>query len=174
MQKKLIVPLNYGKLKYSSLVVFFMSFVLSALFFILHSSTTAIKFPFWLYSVLFAIKGLLLLLIGIFLTSGLWILTLKDNETAAILDKEGIWIKEFGFIEWDYISKIETYRYRDNVLLESIAVHVDKNFKLGKQAAWSGKMRIFWSKLFGYPAILISFITIPNHEVIEFAQQFIK
>lgn len=144
------------------------------LFFIVYSISFVVKLSPCVSIILFIIKVILFLFIIIFSTSVLWISMINEDEPAAILDSEGIWIKEFGFIEWNYISKIDTYRYRDNVLLESIAIDVDKNFPLSRQATWSGKMRIFWSKLFGYPAILISSITIPNHEVIEFAQQFIK
>lgn len=93
------------------------------------------------------------------------------NEPATVLNKNGIWIKHFGLISWDNINKINILHKNH---FEYIVVETKDSSKVFLQASLFGKLGFFWSKIFKNPPILISNISLKNHEVINFAKQFME
>lgn len=96
-----------------------------------------------------------------------------NNKPAAVINKKGMWVKHFGFIEWDNIQQVEIYKVY-NTPMESVGIRVKDTQLLSRQAQFFGKMAVMWSKIFGYPPILLSNLECENRHVVCFANNFIK
>jgi hypothetical protein len=118
-----------------------------------------------------AIIGIIILII--ILSYIYTLFELQNNHPLAILDENGIWHKEFNFIPWDNIDHIGPYT-QSGIPIETAAVYVKDLDALKKNAKLTGKMRIFWAKIFGYPAVFMHNITIPNSAIYSFARQYLN
>jgi hypothetical protein len=97
----------------------------------------------------------------------------KQDEPAAILSSQGIWIKHYGLIPWDNIIQIRTYTL-PNAPLEVIGIQAKNIMSISVNASFAGKCGLFWAKLFGYQyQITLSCLALENDEVLDFARQFI-
>lgn len=96
-----------------------------------------------------------------------------NNNPAAILSPQGIWVNRFNFIPWDDVQSCHIYTY-PGTPIEAVTIVVKDLKKLSKQANIGGKITIFWSKLFHYPPIIIANTTIENEHIISYAQAYIK
>jgi hypothetical protein len=120
----------------------------------------------------FFIESILVLLIIIMIMTLIHTFILsKSNEPQARLNEKGIWIKYFGFVPWHEIDELSEYRV-PGTPLATIAIYVHNLKKISKQASFNGKLKVFWSKIFGYPAIIIADMTMDNDQVISFAHRF--
>lgn len=165
---ELIVPLNKKNIQ---LMIIIAPCMIAALFWWL---SICIKFEnifnYYLISLakLSIIGSILMFLIGFIFA----IFLIQDNEPAAVLNEDGIRVKYFGLIAWENIDKMEPYKLIKSSV-ESIGIRV-KNVSLYNQATLSGKSILLWSKIFGYPPIILSNLALENFEVINFANRFIK
>lgn len=120
------------------------------------------------------IQSILMLTIILFVIGFIYgLFNQKNNDPAAQLNHEGIRVKYFGFIAWSEIEELSEYQFQ-GVSVVGIGIRVHDLKSLSKQAAFSGKLGIFWSKIFGYPPIIIANIVLDNEQVITYAKRFIK
>lgn len=103
----------------------------------------------------------------------LWFI-LFNNKPAVILNPEGIWVDHFGFIEWNDVQSCEFYKH-PGIPLESVSIVVKDVKKLSRQANIAGKITIMCSRLFHFPYILISNVTVENgYMIFSYVQAHIK
>lgn len=121
----------------------------------------------------FLLQSILIIFAALILFGFIYTFLIDPNIPAAILNEDGIWVKNYCFIPWQDIDEIAPYTF-GNVPIESIGIRVKDRSKLSKKSAFAGKCGVFWSRIFGYPHIIISNITVDNDQVISFAQQFIS
>lgn len=164
--QEIIIPLQKEGRKVGLAVCLFMIIVLLVLFYL---SSGLYKFlghyiSFFIQSII--ALPLLLLLIGFILG----ILQSKEPEDLARLTNQGIWVRYFGFIPWNDIAIFDNFQYGTPMI--NIGIRVKDLKKLSKQATFSGKMAIFWSKIFGYPPIVIAHTEMDNEQLIAFARRF--
>jgi len=96
----------------------------------------------------------------------------KESKPVAILSQKGISVNHYGFISWKNIKKFTSYHLFDNK--EAIGIET-KNIKaLSDQSDLSGKIGIFWSKLFCKPHIVLSNLDTENEKIITFARRHLK
>jgi hypothetical protein len=165
---EIIIPLQKEGMKAGLAVLSFMIVMLLGFFYM---SSGLYKYlghyiTFFLQSII--ILTVLLFLIG--LICG--ILQSNEPEDLARLTHQGIWVRYFGFIPWDDIAILDKFQYGTPLI--SIGIRVKDLSKLSKQASFNGKMAIFWSKVFGYPPIIIANTTIDNETIMAFAKRFIS
>jgi len=94
------------------------------------------------------------------------------NGPAAILNKDGIWIKNYNFIYWEDIEEFSSYPVTGT--LEAIGIQVGNVKKLSKQSNLDAKIRIFWSRVFGTPHITLSNLDTENEKIIIFAHRYLN
>lgn len=98
----------------------------------------------------------------------------KSEDSAAILNQGGIWIKHFGFISWSNIDKVDCY-YLPMAPVEIIGIRVKDLAQMSRNAPLSGKINFFWAKLFSYDYhINLVGIALDNGQVVAFARQFMQ
>lgn len=111
----------------------------------------------------------LFFLIGFFYAS----IVLKYNKPMAILDENGIWIKDYGFIDWNNISAMKTF-IAPMTPIEVIGINLKDIAIQYKQSTWQGKLNFFWAKLFNrHYHIVLSNLELENYKIINFAKQCI-
>lgn len=125
------------------------------------------------YYFLCLMKKVLLVIIVFFLIIYLimFIFSLMQGDTPqAVLNKKGIFVKNFGFIPWEDISEFKTYSIGQ--CPENIGIRLKDTVK---PSTFKLRSAIFWSKRSGYPPINIyNTSVVPNSEIVWFAQQFLK
>jgi hypothetical protein len=110
--------------------------------------------------------------IGVMVLAGsYYYLMVRTDQPVAILNEQGIRLKEYGFISWDSITEMSTVTY--GAPIEMIGIRVKDLSVLYKQASIAGKMGIFWSKIFRYYPVYISNIAIPAEHLLAFAQEYL-
>lgn len=107
---------------------------------------------------------------GMFIFSIFW---LAIKGPIAVLNQKGIWVRNFGFINWREISEFGIYK-TPSAPIETIAIRVNNLSLLQQQATFSGKCAIFWSKIFGYPPVFLASTAARNYEILVFAKRFIE
>jgi len=100
-------------------------------------------------------------------------LIVSKNRKTAILDQDGIWIRFFGFIAWNEIIYFNLWKI-PGTPVETIAIQVKDPKRLSQQASLSGKISLFWSKLFDNPHITLGNVTTSNEEILSFARKYIS
>ena len=166
--QEIIVPFDVEQMKSG---IKFISFIIGlfSLFFYLSRSLR----PLLGHYITFFIQSILIFFIIMLLISLIYIIFLDKNDTiAARLNQDGVWVREFGFISWPEIDQLYAFTY--GTPLEYIGIRVKDLKRLSKQASLSGKMRIFWSKIFGYPPIIIVHAEMDNEQILAFAKPFIS
>ena len=121
----------------------------------------------------FLIQSILIIFAALLLFVFIYASRLDYNIPAAILNEEGIWVKNYCFVPWQDIDEIAPYSL-GSMPIESIGIRVKDRAKLSKKSGFGGKSAVFWSRIFGYPQIIISNIAVDNDQVISFAKQFIN
>ena len=91
----------------------------------------------------------------------------------AIINQDGIWIKQFGIIPWPNIRSVAIYPV-PGTPLEVIGIYIRDTALLSQQASIAGKLILLQSRLFNFPTISLDNIELENHVVIEFAKRFIR
>ncbi|MCK4650989.1 hypothetical protein KAT08_02315 [Candidatus Babeliales bacterium] len=139
------------------------------------SRSNIIFFPgvsFLSFLISFVIKAVLYFGIGLFTFGIIYgLFSMQYKGPAAILDRNGIWIKHYNFIPWKNIEEFTSYPMFGTV--EGIGIKVKDVEVLSKQSDWSGKLGIFWAKLFGNYHITLSNIDIKNEDIISFVRLYI-
>ncbi len=172
--KKLIIHLNKNNTTQALIAMPIMLTAMICLLFILPKTTPNILISFCLL----LIKAFLYLGIGLFAAGILYYIKYlfgKTDKPVAILDEHGILVNHFGFTPWEGVNDITTYQMPGpNNGMEFIGITVKNRNDLSKQADWSGKIGIFWAKVFGNYDITLSNIDARNEEIIRFARQYMK
>lgn len=94
-----------------------------------------------------------------------------SKKPVAIINKDGIWINQFGLIPWHNISDIRSCCYRESPY-STLSIHVHDLKKLSSNAPFLGKCAVFWGKLFRYNPVIIGELALPTETIVEFAKQF--
>ncbi len=131
----------------------------------------------WLGFVIFLLTKIVLgLFIMILVVIVAWLKYLvKRDSPLAILNQEGLWLYQFGFIPWEDITEFSAYQALGNTKAgEIIGIRYKNSLKIFRQADWGGKMGIFWAWVFRYHHARLAGIDIPNEEVVSFAQKYLK
>ena len=145
--------------------------ILSTLLWAMRSYSTGSVF---LDYVSFGAQCLIVPLIGLFVVIVLYgLATLSNNKPLATLTADGIRVKSFGFIPWGEVEDISLY-YVKGTPMEGVALRVHDLSKVSRQATLSGKLGIFWSKLFKYPPIILFDVDCENDEILRFAHQYVE
>lgn len=166
--QEIIIPLQKEGIKAGLAVCFFMIVMLTGFFYV---SNGLYKYlghyiTFFLQSII--LLGLVLMFIGF-----VYVLLLsKEPEDLARLTSKGVWVRDFGFIPWEDIAILDKFQYGTPLIY--IGIRVTNSYKLAKQASFNGKMAIFWSKIFGYPPIIIAHIEMDHEQIIAFAHRFME
>jgi hypothetical protein len=131
---------------------------------------------FWLrrflgHYITFFMQSIIILILIMFIIGFISGIFMNKTEPAARLTQEGIWVKHFGFILWSEIDIFDYYKFPGAPLI-GIGIRVKNNKKLAKQASFNGLMGIFWSKIIGYPPIIIFNTSIDSEEIMAFARRF--
>lgn len=124
------------------------------------------------------IKIGLFMIAGLFLQGLIFALTIyMSNKPLAIIDEHGIWVRYFNLIPWDCIEDIGTYR-TPSTPIEVVSLKLSDYKTVFKNASLAGKIGLLFSRLFGYPPILIANMKLDadldNETIIAFARQFIQ
>ncbi len=166
--QELIVPFNKESTKTGLAVCFF--FVSALLYLLDMSFKLCNKFGHY---ITFFIQSILMINIILFALGFIYgFFQNKSPDPAARLNKDGIWIKHFGLVSWPEIDEFKEYIY-PGVPISGIAIRVKNLNRIFFQASIIGKLGVFWSKVFGYPPIIIANIEIENQQIMEFAQRFL-
>lgn len=169
MHNKPSLTIHYNKdnSKAAAPVMLFMICFFSLLFFL------SLSLSHFLWSLLArTIQGILLVLDALFAICLIYAITFSmNNKPAAIINEEGIWVNYFNLIPWNNIADVTLYR-SPGTPIEVIAVIPKEYTSVFKNASVSGKMAVIFSKIFGYPPILIANFELDNEYIIEFAAQF--
>jgi hypothetical protein len=166
--QKIIIPFQKEGMKAASAVFLFLIIILLGFFYL---STVLHKFLG--HYITFFIQSIIAIMIALFLIGFIFaIFQNKEPEDLARLTNEGIWVRNFGFIPWNEIAIFDNFQYGTPMI--NIGIRVKDSKKLFKQANLSGKMAIFWSKIFGYPPIIIANTDMDNEQIISFARRFLS
>jgi len=114
---------------------------------------------------------LFLIIMIITVLYGLWIR--NDDQPVAILDEKGIWMSRHGLIYWDEIKDVVIY-HGPSPEIRLVGIWLNDPANISRQSTFSGKMELFWPKIFSYPHITISNITTDVDEVVRFAQSHLS
>ncbi len=167
-EKELIIPSPQPNSAATKVIVF----ITMVLGFFLYQSFW-IK-PFLGHYITFFIQSILIILIILFGIGLIYALFFDDpEEPLAQLNSEGILVKNFGFIKWIDVAEIEPYRV-PGTPISLVGIRVRSLANLSKRSSISGKLKIFYSKIFGYPPVSIGSIDISNERIISFAKKFIQ
>lgn len=101
------------------------------------------------------------------------VLQTTSRAPAAVINDDGIWVRNFGLIPWDNIRDVYAYHYK-NSPLETIGIHVHNIKVLASQGSIGARCSIFCSKLLGTPPITLSNLAVSNRTIIQFAKQFMR
>ncbi|MCL5436492.1 MAG: hypothetical protein M1549_01270 [Candidatus Dependentiae bacterium] len=96
----------------------------------------------------------------------------RSNEPLAILDAQGIWLRDFGLISWGEVRELGIYAYKKSPI-KMVAIHLREPQRTIKRAHFRGKCIFFWSKITGVPPVTIGSTDISHAEIIQFAGQFL-
>lgn len=162
--REIIIPVPKEDMKAALPILFLMTVIWGCSFYL---SKGLYKYlghyiTFFLQSIL-AIIFVLFLIICIYA-----ILQSKEPENWARFNNQGVWVRYFGFIPWADIDVLDKFQY--GTPLVNIGIRVKDLKKLSKQSSFNGKMAIFWSKIFGYPPIVIGNTQMENEQIVAFAQ----
>ena len=166
--QEIIVPFDLEQMKSGMKIILFVLGFFSFFFYL-----SRYLHPLLGHYITFFIQSILAIFIIMLLISLVYIIFLDKNDTiAARLNQDGVWVREFGFISWVEIDTLFSFTY--GTPLEYIGIRVKNLKKLSKQASLSGKMKIFWSKIFGYPPIIIAHAQMDNEQILAFSHKFIS
>lgn len=168
--KELIVPYNVQASKMGiGMIAFFIIFLLLITW---ASLSLQILIGAYFTRVIMIALGMLIALFVYTLLYMIWLINC-NKKPLAILSAEGIWVNHFGLIAWDDVLSCQIYNY-PRTPLEVVSVVVKDVKKLSRQASISGKITIFWAKMFQYPPVLLANATVDNETIIAYAQAYIK
>jgi len=89
----------------------------------------------------------------------------------AVINQNGIWIKQFGIIPWNNIFEVTAFPAPN---APSIGIQVRDAALLSKQASIAGKLIMFESKMLHCPTIVIDNLEVNSQTIISFANEFIQ
>ncbi|MCK5633262.1 hypothetical protein KAH94_05900 [bacterium] len=176
MKKTVELIVHFDKRNYLSALVIMPTMILLmmiGLFVFLQANITFPGLFFLNILIPFFVKAFLYVCIGLFLLLLIYApFFLKYKGPAAILDKNGIWIKHYNFIPWENIEEFTSYSVVEAT--EFIGIQVKDVGKLSKQSSWDGKLRIFWTKFSGNYHITLSNLDTQYEDIIIFAHRYLK
>lgn len=168
--KELVVRYNLQASKMGiGMMAFFIIFLLLIIW---ASSSLQILIGAYLTRVIMIVLVMLNTLFVYGLLYMIWLINF-NKKPLAILNAQGIWVNHFGLIAWNDVQSCQIYNY-PRTPLEVVSVAVKDIKKLSKQASISGKITIFWAKMFQYPPILLANATVDNETITAYAQAYIK
>ncbi len=165
MKNSLIVPQDSKKIYFGLFVSTGMSLLL--IFYL--SLTYKIKN---VSAIILLLRIILFFLLGFFSFGTIFWLFSKKDGTALILDSKGIRLKNHGFIPWSEIDEFNTYIF-PTTPLEVIGIRFKNTSSISRQSTKSGKMTLFWARLFRYHYhISLANLAVENHVIVEYAKYF--
>lgn len=164
--QELIVPFNKEQMEAGLKIVPYMIGGICCLFYLSFGVRRFLG-----HYITFFIQSVIILLLIMFVIGYICGLFMNKDEPAARLDQNGIWVKYFGFIPWSEIDIFDYYKFPGAPLI-GIGIRVKSTKRLAKQASFSGLMGIFWSKIFGYPPIIIFNTSIDSEQIMAFGRRF--
>jgi hypothetical protein len=167
MQTELIINTNkkaYKRMYYVGL--FFLFILLCSISFLTHASRAGYLRTFLLILFWSCLGGTIVYL---------FYAAYRFNRKSpmAIINQEGIWVKQFGIIPWNNIRTIER-PVINGMLIEALGIQVKDTQLLSKQASINGKLIIFESKIIKCPTIVMDNIELTFDEIADFANQFMN
>jgi hypothetical protein len=163
----------------------FLGLVFSLLFYSLYS-LTRIQLPFaWKNVFILSFLNFLLKIASFgliaFFGSGILfalyaLISLKINNVLGVVNEQGLKLKYYNFIPWEYVDKIETYQSKNSPMAPvQLALWIRLDKEIRKHLSIGAKMGIFWSKITGYQHITFgSMDSEENLRILEFAQECLK
>lgn len=173
----------YGKLILYSIPFFILIF--SFIFYFLYSLTKiqlsfAWKNIFILSFLNFLLKiisfGAIVFFVVIILFVLYSIISIKKNNIIAIINEQGLKLKFYNFIPWEYVDRVERFQPKYSLKAPiQIALWIRSDKEIRKHLSIGTKMGIFWSKITGYQHITVGSIdSEQNLKILEFAQECLK
>jgi len=175
---KLVVGIDKKHIFLGLIIVPIMiAIMLALLFFISRVNIVSISSCYsnlFLLFFIFFTRITLYVLIGAFSIIAVYLpFLLIYNGPLAILDLNGIWIKNYNFIPWKNIKEFVLYSPYGTA--ENIGIYVKDTALLFKQSSLSGKMSILSAKLFGnYHITLANPDNSKSAEIMFFYNRHIK
>lgn len=147
--------------------------MLTALFYFYRINFVFWGYPFIDFILAIIIKLILFSSIGLFLFCIIYSpFLLRYKGPAAILNENGIWVKNYNFISWKNIEIIAEYPIAGE--LKVIRILVKNTADLYKQANFGGKISILLAKPFNIPQITLSNLDTENEIILVFAHRYLK
>ncbi len=121
------------------------------------------------------LQGLLGLIISLFSIATFYILWCwNDTIPLARFTQDGVQLKYHGFVAWKDIERVSLYIVYSTPV-ECVAIEAKDYNMLFGQSTVSGKCALFWSRIFGYPHIILyNREGIKNQEIIDFANRYLR
>lgn len=121
-----------------------------------------------------SLQILLFGLIALLMSSSILYLFFAPPTSVPLLtmSEKGIGVRNFGLIPWSNVHDVAPYRYKNSPIV-SLGIRVKDNKILSEQASFQGRCQIFWSRIFGYPQIILSSLTVSYDEIIRYSEHFL-
>lgn len=168
--KELVIPYNVQASKAGIGMITFFIILLSLITWA--STSLHILIGAYFTRVIMLALGVLIALFMYGFLYMVWIIYF-NKKPMAVLSSDGIWVNHFGLIAWNDVQNCQIYNY-PGTPIEAVSIIVKDIKKLSGQANITGKITIFWAKIFQYPPILLANATVDNETIIAYAQSHIK
>ncbi len=166
--QEIIIPFHKEGMKAGLAVCFFMIVMLTGFFYLSNG-----LYKYLGHYITFFLQSIIVLTLVLLIIGFISVLLLKNEpEDLAKFTNKGVWVRDFGFIPWEDIATLDKFQYGTPLI--NIGIRVNDSYKLFKQASFNGKMAIFWSKIFGYPPIIIAHLEMDHEQIIAFAHRFME
>ncbi len=179
--EEIVIPFDKESIKYLIFIMFLPIILLISMFSFFYLIVN-FQIPFFLeFYIIPFINFLLILLILLLLIVIVQLYFYMNNPSPlAIINKNGVFIKGYGFIVWKNIKEFELYSTKRSPDFKLIGIRVKSIFSLLRKASLGGKMGIVVSIIFGYCPISLSYPMslsnngINNENIVNFAKKYIN
>lgn len=180
-KEEIIIPFDKESIKFLIFIMFLPLILLVSMFSFFYLIVN-FRIPFFLkFYIIPFINFLLISLILLFLIEIVQLyFYMNDPVPLAIINKEGVFIKGYGFIAWENIKEFKLYSTKRNPDFKLIGIKVKSIFSLLRTASLGGKIGIVSSIIFGYYPISLSYpiflsnSSINNENIVNFAKKYIN
>ncbi|MCK5633217.1 hypothetical protein KAH94_05675 [bacterium] len=97
---------------------------------------------------------------------------MRYKGPASILDENGIWVKNYNFVPWEDIEKVDLFSFGNAP--KCLGIWVKDRETLSDQSNVTGKIAIFFTKIFKTPHISLGNLDKEYDELIVFAHRYWK
>lgn len=179
--EEIVIPFDKEMTKFIMFIMFLPIILLVSMFSFFYLIVD-FRMPFFLkFYIIPFINFLLFFLILLFLIGIVHLyFYINDPSPLAIINKDGVFIKGYGFIVWKNIKEFELYSTKRNPDFKLIGIRVKSIFSLLRKASFGWKMGIIISIIFGYYPISLSYpIHLSNNgtnneNIVNFAKKYIN